>query len=178
MNNYYIYIHYKKDTNIPFYVGKGKGYRISATARRSDYWKNIVSKYGYYYEVLEDNLTENEAFELEKFYITYLNFLGFKLCNLTEGGEGSSGHIFKPTQEWIDKKSKAQIGENNSFYGKTHSEESKLKIAQSKIGKIPHNKKYFTKEEKRIAYNKLATKYREQRKIKQLVKDAEGYPII
>lgn len=162
MNNYYIYIHYTKDTNEPFYVGKGKNYRISTKSRRSDFWKNIVNKHGYYYEILEDKLTEKESFELEKFYITYLKFLGFNLCNLTDGGEGSSGHKFVPSKEWCDEKSKSQSGSNNHFFNKKHTQESKDKIAKSRIGKEPSNKIYFTKEEKKEALRRYSKARRDK----------------
>lgn len=169
LSKYYIYGHYKKDTNELFYIGKGSGNRISFKHSRSQFWNNTVSKHDYYYKIIEDNLSEIESFESEIFYINYFKTLGFKLCNLTVGGEGTSGHSFIPSDEWKNKKSKSQLGESNSFYNKKHTEESKNKIRISKLGKIPHNKKYFTKEEKRLAMNLLAKKYREQKKLKNYV---------
>jgi hypothetical protein len=93
MDNYYVYLHIKADTGEPFYVGKGKGDRHTKK-NRSSFWKNIVNKHGYDILILEYNLCEQKAFELEVYWIKRIGRrdLGLgPLVNLTDGGEGASG---------------------------------------------------------------------------------------
>jgi hypothetical protein len=93
MNNYYIYFHINPLKNQVFYVGKGKDKR-AFKKDRSNYWINYVKKYGYIIDIVEDNLTEQEAFERETFYIKKIGRkdLGLgSLINRTNGGEGISG---------------------------------------------------------------------------------------
>ena len=111
MNNYYIYFHINPLKNEIFYVGKGKGKRAFQKTGRSNYWNKYVKKYGYIIDISEENLTEQEAFDREIFYI---NKIGRKdlglgsLINLTNGGDGASGCI--PSMETKNKMSLAQKG--------------------------------------------------------------------
>lgn len=90
MKKYYVYIHFKKNTDIPFYIGKGSNNRLNSSTRRNQYWKNTFYKHGFDSLKLEDNLTELESFELEKYWISQFKTWGFNLTNLTEGGEGKA----------------------------------------------------------------------------------------
>lgn len=83
-----------------FYIGKGTGDRAWATnesQRSNDHWQNTYKKYGRTVEILEDNLTEEKAFELE---IGWISKLGRRdlgtglLVNKTPGGEG--GFYYDP----------------------------------------------------------------------------------
>jgi hypothetical protein len=93
-NNYYIYLHIKLSTGEPFYVGKGKDNRAFVKRNRSIHWRNIVNKYDYDIIFIKEDLTEDEAFIQELYWI---NRIGRKdinkgpLVNFTDGGEGSSG---------------------------------------------------------------------------------------
>jgi hypothetical protein len=98
----YVYIHKRKDNNQPFYVGVGgllsfdnyqranannwKGLR-----NRSEFWKNIVNKFGFIVEIVLDNCTKKEAFleevRLIKLYGRQDISTGI-LVNHTAGGEG------------------------------------------------------------------------------------------
>jgi len=95
---YYTYGHYKTDSKELFYVGKGKGNRAYEKDSRSDYWKNIVSKYGYTVEIFAEWKSEKDAFIHEKFLIECFKDLT-NLCNLTTGGEGCSGYIWSEEQK-------------------------------------------------------------------------------
>ena len=74
MNNYYVYIYYRLDTNEPFYVGKGKDDRWKVIKRENTHFNNIVNKYPVAVEIIKDNLTEEESFYWEEEIIRQLVF--------------------------------------------------------------------------------------------------------
>lgn len=87
---YYVYLHYRLDTNTVFYVGKGKGRRAFTKKSRNNHWNNIVNKCGYRVEIIKEGLTEKEAFDLE---IEQIKFFGFdNLVNMTLGGNSTTGY--------------------------------------------------------------------------------------
>ena len=143
MDNYYVYIYWRLDTNKPFYIGKGKGRRWKtlnkSTRKHNAHFMNIINKYPIAVTIEKDNLTEGEAFYWEEEIIRILVFeYGYSidipnnrdddhychLVNMTWGGEGASGcnsYENKTEEEMkeIKKKlSKASKGENNPMYGK------------------------------------------------------------
>ena len=150
MNDYYVYIYWRLDTNEPFYVGKGKGYRITQMHNRNKHFKNILNNIPVAVEKFKDNLTNEEANGIECWLINELVFeYGFSidiknnysvdhychLCNMTWGGEGTSGHNYrdgmsKEALEDYDKKhseyckKKFSVKENNPMFGK-HGKDNK-----------------------------------------------------
>ena len=115
---YYVYLHKRKGTNKVFYVGKGTSDRIESEKNRNEWWKHVVQKDGGFdYEIYKDNLTETEAFDLEKHLI---NEIGIdKLVNITEGGLGGDTLSNHPNLDKIGKKiSEANKGDKNGNYGK------------------------------------------------------------
>lgn len=149
MNNYYVYIYWRLDTNDIFYVGKGKGNRwrrVNKTARRHNkHFMNIINKHPVVCEIVKENLTESEALYWEEKIIETLVFefgysidisnnrskeKGLHLVNQTWGGEGTSG--MKPwenkTEEEVEEiKRKIReankgknIGKNNGMYEKSY----------------------------------------------------------
>ena len=91
MNRFYIYFHINPLKNEIFYVGKGTSGRAKRKHNRSELWNNIVNKYGYIIDIVEDGLTNEEAFEREIFYIKKIGRrdLGLgTLVNMTDGGDG------------------------------------------------------------------------------------------
>ena len=90
-NDFYVYIHTRATHGTIFYVGKGKGKRAWSKFNRNKHWKHIVAKYGYNVVIVQEDLTEEQAFMLEKEIITALG--KENLCNLTDGGEGVSGLV-------------------------------------------------------------------------------------
>lgn len=93
-NTYYVYIHRKLATGIPFYVGKGKDHRATSfdkSGKRNSFWIRTKEKYGVIVEIIASDLSEEKAFELEKQYIFLLRYFGIKLTNMTDGGDGVSG---------------------------------------------------------------------------------------
>lgn len=94
-NRFYIYLHIKSTNGEPFYVGKGMGNRKIEKRGRTKYWHNVVNKYGYEVILLEDNLTNEEAYKKETYWIERIGRkdigLG-PLLNFTNGGEGMIGY--------------------------------------------------------------------------------------
>ncbi len=93
MNNFYVYTHSKPDGSV-FYVGKGSGNRCNSQANRNNHHRNITKKYGLgniEVSIVANNLSEPDAFALEIALILNLTEAGFKLANLTAGGEGPTG---------------------------------------------------------------------------------------
>lgn len=90
--DYYVYEWIRLDTNEPFYVGKGRGDRWKSMNRgENKHFYNIINFTDVAVNILNDNLTEDEAFDLESYYIWfYRDIIGYDLCNLTDGGEGYS----------------------------------------------------------------------------------------
>lgn len=88
--DFYVYLHKKKTTGEVFYVGKGCGPRAWTKARRSSEWNEVVEKYGYFVEIVENNLQEWYSFELEGLLIDYYGKLSDKDGSLVNKKGGSS----------------------------------------------------------------------------------------
>ena len=87
--SYYVYLHRKATTGEVFYVGKGKGDRYKSKAGRNSLWKRIATKHGFVTEIVEDNLQEWYAFELENNLVNYYGRIDLgqgTLANMTDGG--------------------------------------------------------------------------------------------
>ena len=82
----YVYGHYKADTNELFYIGKGMGKRAYQKTNRNIHWKRVVKKHGLVVKILEDDLTEEQAYEKEKQLIAEVGLEN--LTNIVEGGKG------------------------------------------------------------------------------------------
>jgi hypothetical protein len=125
-----VYVHKKKETEQIFYVGIGKELQRAYQKKfRSDYWKSIVSKYGFDVEIIKQDISWEEACILEIELIAKYKRKcdGGFLCNITKGGDGVVG--IKMTQEQKDKIS-------NSNKGKTRSIETRLNISKGRTGII------------------------------------------
>ena len=92
-----VYRHRRLDNNKVFYVGVGVNEKRAFKKRgRSDFWNKIVSKTDYSIEIIANNLSQEDAFELEEFLISLYGRRDNKtgiLCNLTDGGEGRKNII-------------------------------------------------------------------------------------
>lgn len=122
-NRFYVYVHRRKTDNSIFYVGKGTGYRYKRT-NRNIYWQNIVAKNGYYSEFVIKNLTESQAISLE---VNLIKFYGREnLCNMTDGGEGMSGHV---------KSQSAKDAVGNAHRGVKRHKSVGEKISKSLVGR-------------------------------------------
>lgn len=88
---FYTYFHTRNDTNAVFYIGKGRGNRAH-TVKRNKHWHRIVAKCGHTVHIASKWSCEEDAFEHEKLLIQCFKDMGVPLCNMTDGGEGISGH--------------------------------------------------------------------------------------
>lgn len=93
---YCVYIHTKKSDGKPFYVGKGLLKRARSFSARSEYWKRIKNKHGVNVLIVKSGISECCAFSIEKILIK--NIGRENLCNMTDGGEGTSGRVPSESQ--------------------------------------------------------------------------------
>lgn len=141
MNIYYVYEWIRLDINEPFYVGKGKDDRCFTFRKRNKYFNDIVkycenNSIGIAVNILESNLTNDEALMTECWYINYYIFeCGYNITNQTWGGDG--GDIVSMMTS--EQKRLYSIKMHNSCLGKNkghfHSKEAKIKMSESKKGK-------------------------------------------
>lgn len=136
---FYVYEHWRTDRDECFYVGKGHAGRAYSFRRRNRHHKAIVAKLsrtGFAVEVriVESDLTEERAFELEIERISFWRNANVDLANISSGGGRASLGV-KLTEE-----RKKQIGEqkrNNKYrLGAKLSPETKEKIRKAHIGKV------------------------------------------
>lgn len=135
------------------------------------YFGNAIKKYGwdsFEHEIVYNAcLTEQEAKELEQYYIKSLNTKRPNGYNLTDGGDGINGHEF--SEESRIKMSKAQRiradeGRNLTMLGKHHTEETKEKIRAAKLNLTQEQRKNLSDSAKKLWSNDDYKK----RKLKEL----------
>lgn len=101
---YYVYVWYIIDTNEVFYVGKGTGKRYKTLSSRNKFFRNMYQSHNCDVKIIHNNLTEDQAFDLEKQTIKwYRENTNYRLTNQTDGGDGISG--WKPTEAFKQKQS-------------------------------------------------------------------------
>ena len=145
-NIFYTYILYNPSSGVPFYVGKGYGSRMYYHQDRVGKGKLLKNKHLYYtilkiisnnenivYKKVLENVDEGLAFREEGRLILEIGSADLNtgpLCNMTDGGDGSSGLIY--TEEMKKARSERMVGSNNPMFGKQHSGDSKKIISEKK----------------------------------------------
>ena len=102
-----VYIHMKHTTRDIYYIGIGNNIsRAYHYGDRNDHWKKTYNKHGIIVDIISSDISLEAAKEMEKHLIASIGLKS--LCNKTSGGEG--------------------------FFGGKHTEETKEKIRQAKLG--------------------------------------------
>lgn len=158
---FYVYEHWRPDLDLCFYVGKGQRNRATSMKGRHPAHQRVVadlSAQGMCVEVrmVESGLTEEEAFDVERYRIGIWREMGVGLVNQTDGGEGFSGFVrpkgIRLSEETKRKMSAARIGMK-------FSPDHRANLAARKIG---IRRKPFTEETR--AKMRAASAIREARK--------------
>lgn len=126
-DRFYVYEHLRKDNGLPFYVGKGQGKRarVASPHHRNEYWQRVAANQGGFdVRFVAQCLSEELAFLVECERIDQLRRMRVKLCNLTDGGDGTSGWV--KTAEW-----RAKVGAKHR--GKCVPPEVRAKISAAVI---------------------------------------------
>lgn len=181
---FYVYGWIRLDTNEFFYIGKGKGKRAFERKACNNHFMNIYNSVDTAVVFLKENLTNQEAVDLERKYIEYLVFeigygidiKGFResevglLTNCTWGGEGTPGRKCKEiTKKRISRGNKGKSHPHTEYtkkiiskklraYKKT--DEHKKNIANALKGRIINPKSL----EKMILWSKTAPRSEMHRK--------------
>jgi hypothetical protein len=163
---FYVYQLRVDDEALPFYIGKGFGRRayhhllpgnlkVDDTHKANKIRKAQRNEKLVRVEFLRENIKENQAHRLEKYWIAKVgrSDLGLgPLTNKTNGGEGVSGLIIseetrlrlsishkgkKHTEEQKAKISKSISGENHPMYGKKHGDETRSRMQESAKNRLP-----------------------------------------
>lgn len=185
MNSYYVYEYYVIETNEVFYVGKGSGNRVSS-GKRNKFCEDMKRSHNWAYRIAKDNLTEQEAFSLEKELIKkYRETTTYRLTNVTDGGEGASGlkhsEAFKKEasrkskERWKDPEfRKTAINIRLDPNGPYQSKEFKEKISSLTKGKLNPNYNNHWSDSQREHLSKV----RRELKIACRGKNPRAHPVI
>lgn len=155
---YYVYEHYKKDTDQIFYVGigkieNGKYSRANSMTKRNPHWNSVVKKHGFYSKIVFESEDRDDVCDRE---INLISFYGRKdlgtgpLVNKTTGGEKTfimsedsvSDGVKKRTENGTYTKcaeiARERMLTNNPWKGKTHDGFNKKEVFQydSETGKF------------------------------------------
>ncbi len=128
---FYTYLWLRED-GTPYYAGKGYGTRAFKL-----HWHNKMYPPASDRIIVQEWLSEEDAFEAEKFLITYYGRIDLGtgcLRNLTDGGEGTVGK----SEEALQRISKALRG-NTHTLGYKHSEKAKQKMSEAAKGNTKGN---------------------------------------
>lgn len=138
MSDYYAYLFSRAD-GTPCYVGKGRAGRWQRHAQGygNRHLFNIMRQTAepLPFRFIREGLTEHCALTLERCMIALYGreTAGGTLVNLTDGGEGMTGHIATPvprTPEWNAKIS-ASLQGNTRTLGYRHSDEARAQISRA-----------------------------------------------
>jgi len=106
--------------------------------RKNPYFYNSILKYGwdnFRHIILCESLSKEEAEQMEIEWIAIYRSNEFQFgYNRDKGGSGSN-RINPDARQIISDKAKLRTGCKNSFFGKTHTNETKRKISMQNSGK-------------------------------------------
>ena len=141
---YYTYAHVLEEETHPFYIGIGtiqhasKYQRAKNSINRNKFWKNYTKNRNYLVIICSESENKEIVKEQEK---EMISILGKKiddgdnyLVNISDGGDGCNG--YKHTKEHIEWLKHRYAGKNNPMYGKKASNETRLKMSESRKGRV------------------------------------------
>lgn len=194
-----VYTHIRKDKNQVFYVGIGKDIsRAYSKSGRSNYWHNIVNKYGYDVLITHNDICKEEACSIEKYLICFYGRKDLNLgplVNLTDGGE-SNQNLSPVTIEIMRYNNTGErnpmygkrgtmtgmFGPLNPNYGKKHTEEAKALMRELKKGMFvgknnPMYGKSHSENTKQIISRKAKDRYIKygSKKTKRVINTISGF---
>ena len=130
---YYVYSLVNPETDEPFYIGKGTRYRCYQHLKDTMETTHNKRLTGHIQKLrdrgiepivvkLQENMPEEDAYNLEEELILKYGRIAFDV-----------GGILMNIA--IDGKPPTRFGEDNGFYGRTHTEEAKARMSEKKKGK-------------------------------------------
>lgn len=158
---FYVYEWYIVEQKEVFYVGKGTGRRYKVINGRNKFFLCMYNSHNCAVRIIQDNLLESEAFELEIERIAYYRKnTNFRLTNVSDGGEGPAGYV--PSEEqrlktsesskkrWADESFRAKMMEMRTKEDSVYkSEEFRKKISELVKGeKNPNYGNHWSQEQK------------------------------
>ena len=147
---FYVYTYLREDGS-PYYVGKGHGERAYKKWGKGIKPPTDLTRI----VIVENNLSEQEAFDLE---IQLITKYGRKdlgsgiLHNKTNGGDGSTGHKVCGWK-WSEESKRKRCGSGNPQYGKTTSQK------QKETAKLIHTDRIHSEESKNKRAEKMTGKF-------------------
>jgi hypothetical protein len=154
-----LYMHTRKSDGRIFYIGIGSHDRAYDFINRGEWWKGVYKKNGVLVKILKDNLSLEEACDLEIKMIAFYGRIKPHpnnpnygcLINLTDGGEGGNGREWTEEQKeylsslWTEEKRQAKreanLGENNPMYKKGIYDAWYEKYDEDKVKELIENDK-------------------------------------
>ena len=135
-----VYLHKRANDGKVFYVGIGTDKRAYTIQGRSDWWHRVVLKYGYYVDIIAENLTSKEAAEMEVSLIAKYGRRDLGegyLVNLTDGAEGT----VRPSKETIEKRVEKTSKAISAYYpnGLLYKHFKSAVEASNELGILKHN---------------------------------------
>lgn len=169
MKNYIIYA--LKEINKPElkYIGlttgkledRFKGHLRDNKIDHKTNWIKKTGKQNIEIIILEDKITDfNILCQREIYFIMYYKKLGYKLTNISNGGEGwTVGTKFTDKHKKNISKYHADVsGENNPMYGKTHTQSARQKIRNARLGSTHTNETKLKMSKKNTGENNVNSK--------------------
>lgn len=154
-----VYFHRKATNGEIFYVGMGSPKR-PYYKRRTDWWQNIVDKYGYTIDIVHKGLTQEEAYELEIKYIAQFGRYDLgtgSLVNQTDGGPCFDGITKDKTKNrGKSLKGRKKSKEHRANLSKSLSNLAKSDVHKSKISNALKGRKLSEETKEKIRKNNAA----------------------
>lgn len=164
-----VYLHRKKGNGEVFYVGIGTMTRAYSNHGRNKFWHRTVKKYGYDVEIVMQNISWQQACQIEILLIAQYGRRDLDegtLVNLTDGGDGTFGY------KYTDEQRKAI-----TLYrtGTHRTEETKMKMSKAAMGNTV-NKGVKKSDEHRRKISEAHKKLNENPDFRKVKSDAlKGY---